>query len=370
MEGSVTRILVVDDEPIILTSFAKAFERAADQYEIRGVGSGDEALEALAAEAFDLVFTDLKMPGMDGLEVIRRVRAEHPSADVVMMTGYSTVETAIDAMKEGALDYVLKPFTQDELFGIVRKAERIRHARLTEAEEQQGFERWPLVVRVQHIVLMLTFILLTVTGVPLLFPAFFEGMFFFEDSSFLRGLIHRIAGVATIALGILHVSWGVFTRGGRRGLGNILFRLADFKEVWHLILYTIGLRAEKPRAGRYDFFEKFEYFAVVWGTIVMVITGLMLWFAEELFRIIPLWVLDVAKVIHRYEAILAILTIAIWHTYHVHVKPGVFPGNTTWWNGRVSREYMIDHHPLEYEDITGRSAIAREDDRSGGEEVA
>ncbi len=352
------RILVVDDEPTILKGFEKALEKHADRYHVTGVTSGEEAVKRLAVDSFDLVFTDLKMPGMDGLAVIDHVRSHCPQADVVMMTGYSTVESALGAMKAGALDYILKPFTQDELLAIVRKADRLRGSMIRLAEERMGFERWNVNIRLQHLVLMITFILLTVTGVPLLFPETFKGVFFFEGSSYLRGLLHRVAAVAMMALGLYHALYALATEEGNRNLRAILPRpLADLKELWHLLRFTLGRVPDHPRAGRFDVFEKFEYFAVVWGTIVMVLSGLILWFADTLFHVLPLWVIDVAKVVHRWEAVLAILSIALWHTYHVHFKPGVFPGLQVWWNGRVSRDYMILHHPLEYEELTGRPAV-------------
>ncbi len=221
-----------------------------------------------------------------------------------------------------------------------------------------GFLRWNLNLRAQHLTMALTFILLTLTGVPLLFPALFEGVFFFEDSSYLRGLIHRISALGLILLSIYHIGYVLFTEDGHRNLREMLPKpIADLKAMIGLVLYTAGRREEKPRAGRYDVLEKFEYFAVVWGTVVMVLSGFMLWFAEDLFHYVPLWAMDVAKVVHRLEAVLAILSILIWHTYHVHFKPGVFPGLSVWWNGRISREYMIEHHPIEYEELTGRPAV-------------
>ena len=364
------RILVVDDEPAIIKGFEKALEKHADRYHVTGVNSGEEAVKRLEAEAFDLVFTDLKMPGMDGLAVIDHVRGKYPNTDVVMMTGYSTVESAIGAMKLGALDYILKPFTQEELLGIVRKADRLRDSMIRLAEEHAGFQRWNLNIRVQHFILLTTFTLLAITGVPLLFPEAFKGIFFFEGSSFLRGLTHRVAAVTMMGLGLYHVLYALATEEGNRNLRAILPRpLDDLKEGWQLIRYTLGLSPDHPRAGRYDVFEKFEYFAVVWGTIVMVLSGLILWFADSLFHLLPLWVIDVAKVVHRWEAVLAILSIALWHTYHVHFKPGVFPGLSVWWNGRVSRDYMIQHHPLEYEEITGRPAVHDDHDEHGEEVV-
>jgi formate dehydrogenase gamma subunit len=363
-----TRILVVDDEDVIVRGFKNALARYADQYEVTGVLSAEAALEELGRQPYDLLFTDLKMPGMDGLELLEKARAAFPETDAVMMTGFSTVESAVGAMKSGALDYVLKPFSQDELLAIVRKVVRIRHSRIAATEEQEGFIRWSPQLRFQHIILMITFILLTITGVPLLFPDLFKGVFFFEDSSLLRGLMHRVAAVALMILSIYHVGYAAITDDGHYNMKAMLPRIpGDLKEFWGFMMYVLGRREEKPRTGRYDMWEKFEYFGVVWGTLVMVISGLILWFADLMFRFVPLWVVDAAKVVHRWEAILAILVILVWHTYNVHFKPGVWPGLKVWSTGRVSREYMILHHPLEYEEITGRPAVLDEVAHDGEE---
>lgn len=173
----------------------------------------------------------------------------------------------------------------------------------------------------------------------------------------LRGLMHRVAAVVLILTSLFHVAYVLVTDDGNRNLRAVLPRLpADLKEAWGRILYNLGLRREPPRAGRYNFIEKFEYFGVVWGTFMMVASGLVLWFSEEVLRIAPLWVVDTAKVIHRYEAILAILVVGIWHMYTVHLRPGVFPMSRVWWTGRISREEMISEHPIEYEEKTGRPA--------------
>jgi CheY-like chemotaxis protein/cytochrome b subunit of formate dehydrogenase len=356
------RILVIDDEDVIRTGFEAALEGHRDRYELVGAPSGEEGLERLNEGRFDMAFVDLRMPGIQGLEVLEAGKRAHPDTDFVVITGYSTVESAVQAMKLGAVDYLLKPFTQDDLLGMVRKVERIRNARIRRDEESSGFQRWTVAIRAQHIILMTTFTLLTLTGIPLLFPETFKGIFFFSDSSMLRGLMHRVAAVGLMLLSAFHLGFIVFSADGQRNLRAILPRpLHDLKEAWALLLYTLGLRAQPPRADRYDCFEKLEYFGVVWGTFIMVLTGLMLWFADELFRVFPLWVIDVAKVVHRYEAILAIATIAIWHTYHVHWKPGVFPMSRVWLTGRLTREQMIHHHPLEYERLTGRPAVLHEE---------
>jgi len=101
------RILVVDDEEIVLLSCERIL--AEEGYEVHTRLSGKEALELLAEEPFDLAIVDLKMPGMDGMELLRRIKQDYPHISVVMITGYSTVESAVEAMKAGAFDYLPKP---------------------------------------------------------------------------------------------------------------------------------------------------------------------------------------------------------------------------------------------------------------------
>ncbi|NOZ01894.1 MAG: response regulator [Deltaproteobacteria bacterium] len=352
-----TRILVIDDEEGILHSFQKALDEPGAEYEVDTASSGEEGIDKLGKGSFDLVFIDIRMPGMNGIQVLKEARRVSPGTDAAIITGFSTVDTAVEAMKLGALEYVVKPFTQDELLAIVDKILRMREARMLENEEQTGFERWSRQVRIQHIILLTTFILLSITGVPLLFPETFKGVFFFEDSSMLRGLTHRIAAVAMIALSVWHVGWALFNEDGHRNLRAMIPRFpADLKDLWGTILYNLDMREHRPPAGKYNFFEKFEYFAVIWGTLAMVASGLVLWFSDEILRVAPLWVIDVATVVHKYEAILAILSIAIWHMYSVHLRPGEFPMNRVWLDGRISRDDMIEEHPLEYEAITGRRA--------------
>ncbi len=113
------RILCVDDEEVILDSFRKIL--VLDGYSIDTVQTGQEALGLLQSHHYDFVFTDLKMPAMDGVEVTKSVKHIRPDIDVVIITGYATVETAVECMKHGAMDYVQKPFTEDELLAFVKK---------------------------------------------------------------------------------------------------------------------------------------------------------------------------------------------------------------------------------------------------------
>jgi len=122
------RILAVDDESIILDSFRKILVLAG--YSVDTVENGPEALGLIQKTEYDFVFTDLKMPEFDGLEVTKAVKHLRPDIDVVIITGYASVESAVDAMKFGALDYVQKPFTEDELVAFTNKTLLRRQARL------------------------------------------------------------------------------------------------------------------------------------------------------------------------------------------------------------------------------------------------
>ncbi|MHB8906628.1 MAG: glycine cleavage system protein H [Melioribacteraceae bacterium] len=114
------KILCVDDEDIILDSFRKIL--VLDGYSVDTVTSGFHALNLIKSHHYDFIFTDLKMPEMDGVEVTKKVKFLRPDIDVIIITGYATVETAVDCMKFGAMDYVQKPFTEDELLAFTKKS--------------------------------------------------------------------------------------------------------------------------------------------------------------------------------------------------------------------------------------------------------
>jgi DNA-binding NtrC family response regulator len=109
------RVLVVDDEPSVCDACHEAL--AIEGYMVDTALSGEKALEVLGTSRYDIILLDLKMPGMSGMEALEKLKEVAPKADVVMMTGYATVESAVDAMKLGAIDYIKKPFTNRELAG-------------------------------------------------------------------------------------------------------------------------------------------------------------------------------------------------------------------------------------------------------------
>jgi CheY-like chemotaxis protein len=139
------RILAVDDEAVVLDSFRKILVAAG--YSIDTVESGREALGLVQKHSYDFVFTDLKMPEMDGLDVVKGVKHYSPASDVVVITGYASIESAVNAMKWGAMDYVQKPFTEDELVEFTKKClfrrQDREHKRLSSAVRVATTDRPP-----------------------------------------------------------------------------------------------------------------------------------------------------------------------------------------------------------------------------------
>ena len=114
---------------------------------------------------------------------------------------------------------------------------------------------------------------------------------------------------------------------------------------------NLGKNVPLPLYGHFTYWEKFEYWALVWGTVVMALTGLILWFENISLIIVPLWILNVATVIHFYEAILATLAIFIWHFYFVIFNPAVYPVNFSMFNGFITYKEMEEEHAGELQDI-------------------
>ncbi|MGC8783630.1 MAG: cytochrome b/b6 domain-containing protein [Armatimonadota bacterium] len=216
----------------------------------------------------------------------------------------------------------------------------------------QFVERLSLNERLQHLVLVVAFTLLVISGMPVSYAesGWARVFYSFPGSVELRGIIHRIGAVMLITLAIWHPLW-LFTPRGREQLKHLRWTRKDFADIWQMLRCYLGMSQEKPRFGRFNWIEKFEYLAVVWGTVVMILTGLIMWGEDLAFRYLPLWMWHIARLIHGYEALLAFLTIIIWHMYHVHFKPGMFPMSRVWLDGRISLRHLQEEHPLEYEQM-------------------
>jgi formate dehydrogenase gamma subunit len=204
--------------------------------------------------------------------------------------------------------------------------------------------------RIQHVVLAVSFIVLAVTGFALKFPDSWIAKALGSNEAF-RGWTHRIAGIVLLAVGIYHLYYIVARKEGRQLVKDMLPKPKDLADLGQNARYLGGLSNEKPRIARFGYAEKMEYWAVIWGTIIMGVTGLMIWFKMDVTRLLPRWAVDVALTIHYYEAILACLAIIVWHFYHVIFDPDIYPLNWACWNGKVSRHWQHEEHPLDASSI-------------------
>jgi len=201
-------------------------------------------------------------------------------------------------------------------------------------------QRW------QHFILATSFIMLALTGFALKFPDSWLAKVM-GSSELFRRWSHRIAGIILLLVGVYHVIYILVTRDGRKLVVDLFPVKKDLADVWQAVRYLGGFSKDKPKIGRFGYAEKMEYWAVVWGTILMGATGLAIWLKIDVTQWLPRWVVVVATTIHYYEAVLACLAIVVWHFYHVIFDPEVYPLNTACLDGRISEEFQAHEHPLE-----------------------
>jgi cytochrome b subunit of formate dehydrogenase len=201
-------------------------------------------------------------------------------------------------------------------------------------------QRW------QHLILLSSFIVLVITGFALKFPNSWiaDALPMAEK---LRSITHRVAGVVLIGAGIYHLFYLAVTREGRRLIRAFAPVPKDAFDAWGTMLYYLGLSRERPKFGRFSYAEKAEYWALVWGTALMGITGIMLWAKVWVGDLLARWWIDVATAVHFYEAILATLAIVVWHFYQVFFDPDVYPMNWAWWDGKMPVEHYRHEHGLD-----------------------
>jgi len=208
--------------------------------------------------------------------------------------------------------------------------------------------------RLQHVCLLVSFFTLVITGFMLRFPDAWWVKHIhdiFPDSFIYRSLLHRIAAVVMVAASIYHIFYLAATERGRQLFKDLLPTYQDLKDAIGVMKYNLGFSNAKPKLDRFSYIEKAEYWALVWGTIVMTITGFIMWFENYFIGIFTKLGWDIARTIHYYEAWLAFLAILVWHIYFVIFNPDMYPMNLAWIKGTLSEEEMADEHPAELERI-------------------
>ena len=232
-------------------------------------------------------------------------------------------------------------------FKVVERRKRDRsHFMVTRMESRF---RW------QHAALLGSFFVLVITGFALKFPeSWYASMLGLSET--IRGTLHRIAAVVLISVSIYHLFDVALTRKGRKLVLDLLPTPDDIRGVRDNLLYHLGFISDRPTFARFNYAEKAEYWALVWGMFVMAGTGLMLWAKVFVGNHLPRWFLDIATAIHYYEAILATLAILVWHFYQVFLDPDVYPMNWAWWDGKMPAHHYREEHGLDSETLKQAAA--------------
>ena len=209
--------------------------------------------------------------------------------------------------------------------------------------------------RAQHWLLLTSFIVLVLSGFALQYPD--SWLAWSLGSEYLRRIIHRIAAVVMLVVGAYHLAYLALSKEGRFWMKDMLPRWKDVQDVIGNFSYYLGVNKIRPKFARFGYAEKAEYWAVVWGTIIMGLTGLMIWFKLGIFSILPRWAIDIALAVHFYEAVLATLAIIVWHFYHVIFDPDVYPINFAFVDGKVSESHYKEEHELAYEELNRKQNV-------------
>jgi len=216
---------------------------------------------------------------------------------------------------------------------------------MSSQQTDNGYVRFDVWQRLEHGLLILSFTVLAVSGLPQKYPDSQWG-------SILIGLmggiettrfIHHTAAIVLMAETVFHILDVIYKVWVKRAPMTIMPTWQDVKDAWQSFMYNWGFVEEPPKMGRYTFAEKAEYWALIWGTLIMIITGLMLWNPIAATALLPGQFIPAAKAAHGGEALLAVLSILTWHVYHVHIKHF----NKSMFTGKISRHEMEEEHPQE-----------------------
>jgi formate dehydrogenase gamma subunit len=255
--------------------------------------------------------------------------------------------------------WVLIPFTLGfmllhNLLDLLAKLMRRRPRQ----ETSEVAVRMSLGFRIAHWGVMASFPTLVVTGFALKYPESWwaRPLSMWESNAGLRGGLHRTAAIVLIAATLYHFIHLALKKRDRRFLTAMIPTIKDATDILDVFRYNLGLTKEQPKFAKFNYAEKMEYWAFLWGTVVMGLTGFLLWFNNFTLRHFPKWVADAATAVHWYEALLATFSILIWHFYLVIFDPTVYPLDTAWLNGKMPADHYRHTRPGYYREL-GRAGL-------------
>ena len=214
-----------------------------------------------------------------------------------------------------------------------------------------------------HFLLLTSFTTLAITGFAFSYPdKWWSSWMTHSPTAFTaRGIAHRVAGVIFIGLFAYSFVNAAFTRRGRLQIMAKFPVISDVRNVLQNLLFSIGISSREPLFDRYNYAEKAEYWALIWGGFVMILTGIPLWFENTFLSLMPSWLLEVFKTIHYYEALLASLAIIVWHMFYMIFDPEVYPVNLTVITGTMTEEEYLHRHPLDFDKMIARGELMGEE---------
>ncbi len=223
--------------------------------------------------------------------------------------------------------------------------------------EERSYKRFDLSQRIEHFFLLISFTILGITGLAQRYAESIAGqtvLSWFGGIEMAR-VVHRGAAIVLMSVSVYHLIAVLYRVFVLRYSFSIVPDLNDFKHVYQDVLYYLGLGKRKAYYGRYSYAEKAEYFAVVWGTLIMIITGFMMWNPIATTNWLPGEWIPAAIAAHSGEALLAVLAIILWHFYHVHLRHF----NRSIFTGKLTEEEMEEEHPAELAQIKHGEAQKR-----------
>jgi len=260
--------------------------------------------------------------------------------------------------------WVLIPFTLgfmllhnllDLLAKLIRR--RPRH------ESSELALRMNLWFRIAHWGIMVSFPTLVVTGFALKYPEIWwaKPLSPWESHAGVRGGLHRVAAVVMIAATLYHFVHLALKKRDRAFLTAMIPTLKDATDLLDVLRYNLGLSDKEPKFAKFNYGEKMEYLAFLWGTVVMAISGFLLWFNNFTLRNFPKWVTDAATAVHWYEALLATFSILLWHFYLVMFDPMVYPMDTAWLDGKIPSDHYRHARPEYYRELSRAGMLENPD---------
>jgi cytochrome b subunit of formate dehydrogenase len=211
---------------------------------------------------------------------------------------------------------------------------------------------------------MVSFPTLVVTGFALKYPDSWwaKPLLMWETNAGVRGGLHRTAAIFMIAATLYHFVHLAMKKRDRSFLGAMIPTIKDATDMVDVFLYNLGLSKKEPKFAKFNYAEKMEYWAFMWGTVVMGVSGFLLWFNNFTLRHFPKWVADAATAVHWYEALLATFSILLWHFYLVIFDPMVYPMDTAWLDGKISADHYRHTRPAYYRQLVREGLVKGEDE--------